>query len=235
MSSLPCAVSIGYALKVNWNRKNKTQIRSLLVSVNDSPAHAKSLRNDTIGIRQQIKSIAKTLAENHRKWEAAHRRGIVLCTAIEKCKTHAIESFSNENTDPTGRTLYPDDLKTLCDKLQIITTIFEDVRNSAADSRCQIDLFVKLGAANVFSESRTVFKTWTCEMVQNVVADICSSYDAEFKNKVNVMENIAHSKRPEDIVLHLCVWEFQLHVDTHIDFLMKELITEADVEMKKRS
>lgn len=172
------------------------------------------------------------MAENHRKWDAAHRRGIVLCAAIEKCKTHAIQSFSNENTDTSERTLYPDDLKSLCDKLQIITTIFQDVRDSALDSRRQIDSFIKLGAANVFNESPIVFKTWTCEKVQRAVDDICSSYEAEYLNKVNVMENIAHSKRSEDLVLHLCVWEFQLSVDTNIDFLVKELIAEADESVR---
>lgn len=205
------------------------------IPVNDSPAHAKSLRNDTIGIRQRIKGIAKTLAENHRKWEAAHRRGIVLCTGIEKCKTHAIQSFSNENTDPSERTLYPEDLKTLCDKLRIITTIFEDVRNSALDSRRQIDSFIKLGEGSVFSESRIVFKTWTCEKVRDVVAEICSSYEAEYLVKVKVMENIAHSKRPEEAVLHLCVWEFPLSVDANIDLLVIQLMAEAEIDIEGKS
>lgn len=215
--------------------KRKKIKNSRCFSVNDSPAHAKSLRIDSIGIRQRIKGIAKTLVENHQKWEAAHRRGIVLCTAIEKCKTHAMKNFNNENTEPSERTLYPDDLKPLCDKLQIITTIFEDVRNSALDSRRQIDSFIKLGDGSVFSESRIVFKTWTCEKVQEVVDNICSSYETEYKNKMIVMENIAHSKRPEDIVLHVCVWEFQLNVDANIEFLIKELIAEADIEFEAKT
>lgn len=63
-----------------------------------------------------------------------------------------------------------------------------------------------------------------------MVDTICKSYDDEYKNKVTVMENIAHSKRPEDIVLHLCVWEFQLSVDAHIDLLIGGLIAEAEIE-----
>lgn len=175
------------------------------------------------------------MAENHRKWEAAHQRGIVLCTAIQKCKTHAIQSFGNETADTSEQTLYPDELKTLCDKLRIIVTIFEDVRDSALDSARQIDAFVKLGAANVFNESPIVFKTWTCEKVQKVVADMCSSYEAEYQIKVTVMENIAHSKRPEDIVLHLCVWEFQLSVDANVDLLVTGLMAEADVELDPKT
>lgn len=125
-------------------------------------------------------------------------------------------------------------MKTLCDKLQIIATIFEDVRNSASDSQRQIDSFIKLGTANVFSDSRIVFKSWTCEKIQEVVADVCSSYEEEYKSKVNVMENIAHAKRSEDIMLHLCVWEFQLCVNSNIDLLIKELIAEADLQLETK-
>lgn len=192
------------------------------------------MKNDTIGIRQRIKGIAKVLVENHQKWEAAHRRGIALCFAIEKCKDYAIKSFQKGEIDPALFTLYPNELKLICDKLQVITTIFEDIRDSANDSKRQVDAFIKLGATNVFNDSSIVFKTWTCDTIQKKLVKICSSYEREYEIKIKVMENIAHSKTIDDLVLHSSVWEFQTFVDADIDLIISGLTVEADVESEPK-
>lgn len=195
----------------------------------------KSLRGDNIGIRQRIKAIAKTLAENHRKWEAAHRRGITLCRAIDKCKLHAIKIYNNTDTDPADRTLYPAELKPNCDKLQLITTIFEDVRDSANESRRQVDSFIKLGAENVFADSSLVFRTWTCDKIQSVMNVICTGYDHEYRVKFNAMENIAHSRTDNELAWHVAVWEYQMHVNTEFETIFKALVYEADIEIDEKS
>lgn len=208
---------------------------SPFVTVNDSPSHIKSIKNDNIGIRQRMKSIAKTLTENHRKWEAAHRRGVTLCKAIDKCKLHAIQTFNNADTDPSNRTLYPTELKPICDKLQVITTIFEDVSNSANESKRQINSFLKLGAANVFAESPLVFRTWTCDKIQNVIHTICTGYKEEYRVKFNIMENIAHSRSDSELAWHVAVWEHQMYVNAEFELIFKALINEADIEMDEKT
>lgn len=209
--------------------------------MSDSPAHIKSVKSDNIGIRQRLKAIAKTLVENHVKWDAAHRRGIVLCKSIEKCKSHAIKSFSNAaassssssvySTDETEqKTLYPPELKSTCDKLQIITTIFQDIRNSADESRRQIVSFIKLGTATVFADSPLVFRTWNCQALEQAIEKICTAYEQEYKMKCTAMENIAHSRDDNELALHAAVWEYQTHVTADVDILFKALALEADVE-----
>lgn len=216
----------------------------VLILVNESPAHVKSIKSDNIGIRQRLKAIAKTLVENHIKWDAAHRRGIVLCRSIEKCKSHAIKSFSTAtaasssvySTDDTEqRTLYPPELKPSCDKLQIITTIFQDIRNSAEESRRQIVSFIKLGAATVFADSPLVFRTWNCQALEQAIEKICAAYEQEYKMKITVMENIAHSRDDNELAMHLAVWEYQTYVTADVDLLFNALTLEADVDCTANS
>ncbi|XP_031624055.1 uncharacterized protein LOC116341248 [Contarinia nasturtii] len=206
------------------------------VRFTDSPSHLKSLKNDNIGIRTRLKATAKTLVENHRKWDAAHRRGITLCKSIEKCKSHAIKTFNDStDTNVADKTLYPTELKAICDKLQVITTIFEDVRNSANESRRQIVSFIKLGLTNVFADSSLVYRTWDCTMLQSATDRICDAYENEYEMKVKVMENIAHSRNDDELAMHLAVWEYQTHVDSDIEMLIKSLIIEADIELDDKT
>lgn len=209
-------------------------MKNIIHTVTDSPALIKSQRLDNIGIRQRLRAIAKTLIENYRKWEAAHRRGITLCKAIEKCKSHAIKTFNDPdsaNTETVDRTLYPAELKPFCDKLKVITTIFDDVLTSAKESKRQIDSFIKLGGPNVFSECQLVFRTWKCDTLQRNVNKICESYENEYKVKLRIMENIAHARYEEDLVMHVAIWEYQKHVNADLNITFKGLVIEADVDV----
>lgn len=136
---------------------------------------------------------------------------------------------SQDDTDEQ-KTLYPPELKTICDKLQIITTIFQDIRNSADESRRQIVSFIKLGAATVFADSPLIFRTWNCEAFERAIEKMCTAYEHEYKMKVAVMENIAHSRDDTELALHLAVWEYQTHVTADVDILFKALALEADVD-----
>lgn len=159
---------------------------------------------------------------------------------LKKCKSHAIKSFSSAtpfsssaaySTDDTEqKTLYPPELKLICDKLQIITTIFQDIRNSAEESRRQIVSFIKLGTATVFADSPLVFRTWNCQALERAIEKICTAYEHEYRMKITVMENIAHSRDDNELAMHLAVWEYQAHVTADVDILFNALALEADVD-----
>lgn len=193
------------------------------------------MRNDNIGIRQRLKATAKTLVENHRKWDAAHRRGITLCRSIEKCKLHAIKTFNDNDSNAADKTLYPTELKAICDKLHVITTIFEDILNSANESRRQIVSFIKLGMPNVFVDSPLVFRTWNCTTLEESTVNICEAYEREYGMKVKVMENIAHARCEDELALHSAVWEYQTFVNTDVEMLFKALAIEADIELDDKT
>lgn len=206
--------------------------------VTDSPISAKSLKSDSLGIRQRIRLLAKTLIENQKKWEAAHRRGISLCSTIENIKSHVLRNSQQSHgslvIDSDDQTLYPAELKPPCEKLRVITTIFEDVRNSAMESKRQLESLIRLGVTNVFSENRIIYKTWACEKWLDVFSDICERYSNEYNLKFKVMENIAHSKSKEEIVLHSCVWEFQTYINDELDRLLKLIVIEGDIELDSK-
>lgn len=182
-----------------------------------------------------MKATAKTLVENHRKWDAAHRRGISLCKSIEKCKSHAIKAFNDNNVDPVEKTLYPAELKSICDKLQVITTIFEDVRNRANESNRQVGSYIKLGLTNVFIDSPLVFKTWTYTTLQESIDKICEAYNKEYQMKTTVMENIAHARNETELAMHLAVWEYQTKINSDVEILIKALVIEVDIELDDKS
>lgn len=206
-----------------------------LFPVADSPSLAKSAKGDTIGIRQRLKAIAKTLVENNKKWDAAHRRGTTLCKAIERCKSHAIRQFNDAEAQSSERSLYPADLKSSCDKLRVITTIFEDVCKSSLESQVQADSYIQLGASNIFAENRLVFRTWSCDRFLDAVKLIHEAYRNEYQAKLHVLENIAHSKIEDELTLHLAAWEYQMHVNQELEIVFKALITEADIELDDKT
>lgn len=179
-----------------------------------------------------MKATAKTLVENQRKWNAAHRRGITLCKTIERCKSHAIKTLNDTNS--SDQTLYPAELKSACDKLKVITTIFEDVCSSANESKRQINSFIKVGATNVFADSHLLFRTWDCDKLECAVDKICNSYENEYKIKIKVMENIAHSRSNDELMMHLAVWEYQMHVNAEFELMFKALTSEADIELDNK-
>lgn len=116
----------------------------------------------------------------------------------------------------------------------MITTIFDDILISSNESKRQIDSFIKLGEQNVFSECQLVFRTWKCDTLQKNINKICEAYENEYKVKMRVMENIAHARYDEDLIMHVAIWEYQkyLNADLHITF--KGLAIEADIDVDDR-
>lgn len=193
------------------------------------------MKNDAIGIRQRLKAIAKTLVDNQKKWNAAHSRGVTLCKTIQRCKSHAIRQFNDSDSTSTDRSLYPAELKSSCDKLKVITTIFEDVLNSAIDATVQTNSYIQLGVSNVFSESRLLFRTWSCDRFNDAVKQIADAYKHEYQVKLRVMENIAHSQNDGQLVLHVAAWELQSHVNDDLRLTFEAIINEAAIEPDEKA
>lgn len=205
-----------------------------LFTVNDNRAHMKSIKSDTIGIRQRFKEIARTLIENHAKWNAAHRRGMALCKSVEKCKTRAINSLIDTDLDLNAQiTLYPPELKSICEKLQTVTAIFQDIQHSAHEARRQILSLLELSAATtMYADRLLVFRTWNSHAFTGAIAKICTAYGHECKMKGTAMQNLAHSRDCDELAMHLAVWEYQTYAAADVDILFKALAVETDIEFR---
>lgn len=204
-----------------------------LLPVPFSPVSSKASRNDPLDVRPRIRASIKTVAENHRKWTAAQRRGNTLCASIENIKSHAIKASAQASGPGDSQsTLYPTELKSVCEKLRIITTIFEDVLESARESCKQIETAILLGAANVFAEQTIALKTWPCQRIVECLNKIIECYELEYSVKINCMQNIAHAKTKEQLVLHTCAWEFATYVtDDDVALPIAQMVADGDIEL----
>lgn len=110
----------------------------------------------------------------HGKWQAAHRRGISLCSSIEAIKRRAIDQKEKDkNVD-----LYPvEELQIYCNNLAVIMTIFEDVISNVNLYKKQLMMLVKS------DESRVFFKSWQTRQFLEAVQTISVAYEKEFDIK----------------------------------------------------
>lgn len=198
----------------------------------NSPATSKSQKNDELN--QRIRTICLNILENHIKWLAAQRRGTTLCGIIEAIKKPCLERQTNTNT-VLPCPLYADELKTPCAKLKTICTIFEDVVDAASEATRQLSAIVRLSAATTGATPavKLGLKTWSIDRVVQAVGSLLDAYKQELELKLSVMENIAHSKRIEELVLHTCVWEFPCFVTDNIQLIVVSIGHECGVDAVK--
>lgn len=177
-----------------------------------------------LGIKQRIRTIVKSLIDNQTKWEAAQTRGTTLCQSIEKIKSKALTSSQQIET------VYPDELNGPCAKLKIITTIFEDVVQSARDLLRQLEAIQKM---NNSSANGKLFKTWSLVDFIKCCEQLVTLYTQELAVKLKVMANIAHAQSTRELVIGCCLWEFPCFINRMSKSNFVLLQFECDIEIKK--
>lgn len=200
----------------------RNSVSSIFFSVPDTLLSPKSPKADPLGIRLKVRSIVKTVIENHKKWELAQKRGIALCNAIENVKKETLDRIASE----PSTTLYPDELKTPSEKLKTITTILKDVLDSSRECLNQLNGLKKL-QSNI---NERLLKTWTIVNVMNSIETIVQAYESEYDVKAMVMENVCHSASKEEIIYHNSVWEFETFVNDYVRFTLLSMQVECDIE-----
>lgn len=206
-----------------YNQRKSFKFPSLFI-VPGTSLSPKSPRNDPLGIHQKVRTILKSIIENHNKWKLAQKRGVTLCSTIENIKKQALDKVANE----PFHTLYPDDLKVPSEKLKIITTILKDVLDS--DNKCLRELIALKKLRQDLNEK--VLKTWSMDKIIKSVEIVVKAYEDEYDVKVKVMENVCHSSTKEEIVTHVSFWEFETFVNDDIRFLVLSMQVECDFEQK---
>lgn len=218
-----------------------------------SPIIGGSLKTaDALGLRQRIKTICKTVLENHLKWLAVQRRGSALCAQIEACKKSALDECrsdgANQNdsivegkkTNPS--TVYPEDLRLPCAKFKVIITILDDVLTAAGDAERQLLAIQRLqeqqnagtgiaDASPTTAVPNAVFKTWPIARFVHCVSDLRAAYALELPVRRKCMQEIAHARSHEELLLHCCVWDFPCYVsETRWTVAILSLRHECDID-----
>lgn len=117
----------------------------------------------------------------------------------------------------------------------MITTIFEDVYDSAIDASAQVNTYIQLGASNVFAENRLLFRTWSCDRFCDAVQRIAETYKRELQVKLQVMEHIAHGQNDVQLLLHVAAWELQSHVNADLRMTFEAVIDEAAIKPDEKA
>lgn len=173
-------------------------------------------------MRQRALQIVQTLFENYLKWEAAHKRGSSLCKSIENVKRPVLTKTTETDT------LYPDEMISLCEKLKIITTIFDDILSSATESCRQL----KTIDSNIDNNNK-FFRTWPMSKVLKSVEIIMDAYRHDFSMKLMVMENIAHSRDNAELIQNISIWDHLRHVNEDVRLQFKMLCYECNISSNK--
>uniref|UniRef100_A0A336LX13 CSON002684 protein n=1 Tax=Culicoides sonorensis TaxID=179676 RepID=A0A336LX13_CULSO len=163
--------------------------------------------------------ILKQIITWHEKWQAAHRRGISLCSSIEVIKRRAIDlKEKDKNTD-----LYPiEELQGHCNNLSIIMTILEDVISNTKVYVKQLETFNALEEG----KSNVIFKTWDIGKFVEVAHVLLNAYEKEFQIKTIVKENIAHGTTKSELAWHSSVWQYPVYLNSDVELLLKFLKVE---------
>lgn len=180
---------------------------------------------DTLGLRPRIKTLAKTIIENHHKWLAVQSRGLTICTQIDTIKRQALEECKHDS----NKSAFPDELVSPCSKFKVILTILDDVLAAARDTVRQLDAIVKLN--NPVMDG-VVLRSWNLERVQLSAERLVQVYEKELPIRRKVMQEIAHSRTKEELILHQSVWEFPVFVNERtIGFEVICIAQECDFEI----
>ncbi|KAM7351337.1 uncharacterized protein ACRADG_004233 isoform 2-T2 [Cochliomyia hominivorax] len=201
-----------------------TPVRSVL----DSPKLKNTAANDSnvAACKSRLEIIIKTVEDNFNKWQLAEKRGQSLCTSIEAIKTKALEKC-NSNDLSTNQSCYPDELKVYCDKLAIISSIFEDITRNARESLRQLRALKKLpGSCN-----EIFYRSWQLNQFIGFLEELVSRYEKEAKVKMHVAEHLPHCTTRSDLIRCSTAWEYPQHVDSYVQLMF--LFFKQEITIKK--
>lgn len=157
------------------------------------------------------------------------RRGSALCAQIEAIKQQALDACRAD----ADSSAYPDELRSPCSKFRVICTILDDVLAAAGDAERQLLAIERMqaGSAATAAATTAVFKTWPLARLRQCVAQLRAAYELELPVRRRCMQEIAHARTREELVLHTCVWDYPCHVNAgQLLVAVRSLRHECDLE-----
>lgn len=76
-----------------------------------------------------------------------------------------------------------------------------------------------------------LFQTWDLESVHACAVRLSLAYENELPIRRKVMQEIAHSKTKEELILHGSVWEFPCYLTELVEMLVRALGKECVLEV----
>lgn len=134
--------------------------------------------------QMRIRKIGKTILENYLKWEVAELHQKELRIPVEWYRCGAF----NNNHKP-----HPLDLKTMCDKLKIITEEYKDIVESTTEAYQEVQKIHMCQWNRARKECKIFRMWWDVQLFQDSVVQIKRLYDKGLKGKQMFLKHISGS------------------------------------------
>uniref|UniRef100_A0A182N8T1 Uncharacterized protein n=1 Tax=Anopheles dirus TaxID=7168 RepID=A0A182N8T1_9DIPT len=172
-----------------------------------SPGNVASLR---------IETAAASIAECHQKWLQAAEKGSQYCNAVKNIKRNI-----QQQTAPSDRHPYPENLQLYCKNLLVMVSIMEDVAANADTVLAQVKSLHEF-----FTEHDTIGYTWNYRQILTTIQRITLSYKKEIDSRKYVAENIGHVLSSDQLSLFVTSWNNGIDVERDRELLIKMMIFE---------
>lgn len=156
---------------------------------------------------------------------AVQSRGLTICQQIEAIKRQALDECRNE----PKKSAFPDELRSPCAKFKVILTILDDVLATSRDVVRQLDAIQRMKSP---ATEGTLFRSWDLERLLLSAQRLSEAYAMELPIRRRVMQEIAHSRTKDELVLHQSVWEFPCFVNERtVGLEIRAIRQECEVEV----
>lgn len=126
--------------------------------------------------KSRLDKLVKAMLTDYSKWKLAQDRGTALCYSIEAKRTRCLEK-QDEDT-------YPNEMIMPCEKLALITTMFDDILKNTQRILSQMRVIQQL--ADAYSDV-IFYRTWKLQQFVSFTEDLCTRYVRESLVKKIIM------------------------------------------------
>lgn len=188
-----------------------------------------------IACKARLDKLVKAMQTDYSKWKLAQDRGTALCYSIEAKRTRCLEK-QEEDT-------YPNEMIMPCEKLALITTMFDDILKNTLRILSQMRAIQQLADS---SSDVIFYRTWKLQQFVSFTEDLCKRYEREslvkkivmgellpntksaFGNSISfIAENLAHCTERSKLISYTTSWEFPEYVDVYVDLVFLLLTEEV--------
>lgn len=124
---------------------------------------------------------------------------------------------------------FPDELTSPCAKFKVILTILDDVLIASRETLHQLNAMQQM--MNPATEG-IILRSWDLERLRLSAERLTEAYEKELAIRRRVMQEIAHSRTKEELVLHQCAWEFPCYVNERtVGLELRSIAQECEIEI----
>ncbi|XP_033127019.1 cyclin-dependent kinase 2-interacting protein-like, partial [Anneissia japonica] len=169
------------------------------------------------------------------KWDELNDAGVTVAKKIVNCKLQA--DYQSEASEPVAVHLpggannstavtrqhdgMPDGLQELCYDLQMAFDGQEKLVQKMVKVTKHLKATIGLQDSLDKSSMQILFQTWPTKYFYETSQELLSMYSKELSVKKAVLENIAHSKSRDALMMYVSTWQIQPYIGDRAKLLLE--------------